>query len=294
MGNEKHGTTTRDDGWRLEPRERLFATHEREGKATPAEVASDAMLRCLAEGRTPDSERQVAFANLLVDATLGDDIDPLSGFAHLYDALQADYAYSDADHHLEGYAEGMLYGMLRLAELIVEELDSRGESFLPASVLTHPDALLASCLSQTMSASRISELLGIPVQEVIKAVVDLGQERIVIQSICGRSRFFFPSRRGEEFAKRLRKMVQDAAEGVGNDPVDVTDALMRMADFPEWEAAHRAVSLLARETGLLDAESESEPVLADDARIPEAGTADDAPEPRQDAEEGADEGDETP
>ena len=63
----------RDDPWRNDPKERLFAPPERgDGKQPPSVIVSDAMMRCLAEGRIPGSERQVMFANVLADAVLSD------------------------------------------------------------------------------------------------------------------------------------------------------------------------------------------------------------------------------
>lgn len=243
----------RDDPWRNDPKERLFAPPERgDGKQPPSVIVSDVMMRCLAEGRVPGSERQIAFANILADAVLGDDENPLSDFAELYRALDADYSYSDAEYHLEGYSEGMLYGMLRLAECMVEKLDDRGDSFLPGAVLLHPDVLLASCLSHTMDASRISELLGVPVRDVLIASADLRRERIVVHEICGKSRFFFPSRRGEGFAMCLREMADSATGATDGDPAEVSDAMMLMADFADRDAVERAVRLLIREGGVDD------------------------------------------
>lgn len=233
--------------WRLTPREQLFAPPRRDDAAELPRpvIASDQMMRYLASGRHINEEHLLSFASVLSDCVIGDEPAPLSGFGELRHALHADYGYYDASRHLEGFSEGALYGMVRLAEMLVDKLDGRSPRFLPGSVLDHPDVLLASNESLTMSSEKIATCLGISPQSVREAILDLGSERIVVQTIAGWHRHYFPSLRGERYAKSLRDMATDALKEAGGDIDKATDGIMGLSDFTDRNALRRMVSLVA-------------------------------------------------
>lgn len=233
--------------WRLTPREELFRPPARDGgKDFPPSVnVSDRVMQLLSDGRSLHEETKVAFCHILAESVIGQEPEPLAGYEHLYSALYADYAYYDADRHLEGFSEGMAYGMLSLAKTVVELLGARGPSFLPASVLLHPDVLLASCESHTMDFDKLIKRLGMERRDILRAVSDLMAERIVTSTIMGRSRFFFPSRQGEAFAGKVRGMVVESLGATGGDIDAATDRMMGLADFTERDAVMRAVQVVA-------------------------------------------------
>lgn len=238
-----------DQSWRLTPREQLFDPPKREaGKKYPPSVnVSDTIMGDLAAGRTVDEGTLLAFCHILAESVLGNEERPLAGYSDLMSSLHADYAYYDADSHLEGFSEGMVYGATRLAEMMVEVLSERGESFLPPSVLLHPDVLLASTAGHSMDAERLAERLSIGTDDVIGAVIDLTTERIVVCSIMGRRRFYFPSRQGERYARRLAEMATRALDATDGDVGEATGRLMTLADFADAEAVRRAVTLVAEQ-----------------------------------------------
>lgn len=236
-----------DSSWRLTPKEQLFAPPQRDVTMTfsPSVNASDHVMRMLADGRRIDQDLLMGFRHVLAEDVISQEPVPLAGYDDLIQALHADYAYYDADRHLDGFLEGMIYGMTQMAETIVELLDERGESFLPASVLLHPDILLAATTSHTMDVDKIAKKLCVSQETVINGLISLLQERIVITTVEGKRRFFFPSWQGERFAERLSGMIGatlDAAEG---DVDEATEQVMGLADFDSCDAVRRAIMLMS-------------------------------------------------
>ena len=108
------------DAWRRDPASWLFAQPARPDGHVPTreEAAADDMMWLLSEGRDIREFQLMAFCGVLADALADAPASRLAGFAALAEALEADYAYNDADQHLPGWQEGMLHGMLRLAGLV--------------------------------------------------------------------------------------------------------------------------------------------------------------------------------
>lgn len=235
------------EDWRLTPKESLFKppSHDETTSLPPATIISEDIMRRLAAGREINEESMLKLADALSDAVLSDETNPLSGFADLMMALHADYAYYDADSHLDGFSEGMAYGMTRLAETVLETLDRRSERFLPSSALDHPDVLILSHRNRTVDADRLSSLLGVPEDQVIKALVDLTVERLVSCSIWGRSRHYYLTRRGDDYAKRICGMASECLDLSDGDIEGATDMLMEKSDFPYRDAVNRVVHAIA-------------------------------------------------
>lgn len=239
-----------DRGWRLTPKEKLFEPPRRDDATDfpPAVNASDQIMQGLADGRRIDQDGLAAFISILSDSVVSHEPAPLAGYDALREALHADYAYYDADMHLNGFQEGMIYGMMRLAESVEGRLRERDESFFPASVLLHPDILLASKMSFTMDIDKISERLGMATPDVIQAIVDLEQEHVVVGSIMGRRRFFAPSYWGAGYADRMAKMIGRELSDTSNDIDETTRRMSELADFADDGAIRRAVMFVARQT----------------------------------------------
>lgn len=241
----------RDDrGWRLTPKEELFEPPRRDDTTDfpPAVIASDQIMRMLADGCRIDQDRLAGFVGVLSDSIVSHETDPLVGYESLSHALHADYAYYDADRHLDGFQEGMLYGMILMAESVTELLHERDGSFFPASVLLHPDVLLASTSSYTMDVGKLSQRLGMEPDDVIRAIVDLEREHVVIGTIMGRRRFFFPSHWGAGYAGRLEGMIGRELGDAGGDVDETTRRMSELADFAEDGAIRRAVEFVATQT----------------------------------------------
>lgn len=242
------GTPETNHDWRLTPKEQLFKPPKREdGVEHPASVIiSDAIMRLIAEGHDVREERGIMFREILAESVISHEPNPLAGYADLMQALYADYAYYDASEHLEGFSEGMIYGMTSLAETIVRLLSERSESFLPASALFHPDVLLASMKDHTMDVDKLVVTLGIPRNAVIVAIVNLEAERLIVTTVVGQRRLYFPSLMGAEYASRIWQMAMGALETAEGDISDSTDRMMELADFTDRDAVRRAVSVVTK------------------------------------------------
>ena len=232
-----------DRDWRLTPRELLFEPVAEDGASDPSAIIANRIMRRLANGEIIDEETSIQLADILARRITGNDENPLDGFERLICALDADYAYYDANHHLEGFSEGMVYGMSKLAATVVETLDERSDRFLPASALKYPDVLVTSSIRRIMDVSKISVILGIDEQSVRVAIGNLILERLVVISIMGYDKFMFPSRMGEGCVDRIKGMVMEALSSFESEE-EATDMVMDMSDFSDREAVARCVRVV--------------------------------------------------
>lgn len=234
------------DDWRLTPRETLFCPPERDVEngtsLPPSVIASDDIMRRLASGQGIDEGSLVTFASLLAQAVSKRDTEILDGFGDLESALNADYAYYDADEHLEGFCEGAVYGMVRIAEVASSYLDGVPDSCLPPSVLVHPDVLLAACETGMADVPSLAKALGAEEEYVDTAVSALSGETMLVRSAFGSRWFVYPTRRGERHADALRRLASQAT-GCGGDEDAAVRRAMSFASFADEDAVRRMLRI---------------------------------------------------
>lgn len=229
-------------GWRPVSLSKLFSVSPcDERPSTREEIISDAITRCLASGRVVDEERMVSLSDILADDVVSGDFDALDGFSELDSALESDYTYYDASRHLEGFSEGAVWGMLRMADSLREQLLSRSDSALPVSVLRHGDVLLGLSGEFGATIESLARRVGVSRQSVVEGIVSLQHERLVVVSIVGTVHTFVLSNFGECMARRLREAVHDAvSDTCGSSAVE---ALRSVLALPDDDMAARVIRL---------------------------------------------------